>query len=1342
MRMVQAIHSTTISKMDFFSREFVMDHSIPRAFSHNLWSLTWVVCVALLVLMAADSRAGVGAVAYQKPSPELTAIEVDHRSEDLRVKAFGSDVVISREFLGRNWKWNRNWSNISVKQFTGGFAYDWSFPTVPQRFGAGSVITRNDTRFLRIGSGAVDDFGKLVFKPAGGSVQETFTINDTHAMWRDNDGNWIEYKLKKTFPNGVITSYGNDLYRHRLVLDNNDRVQSVIDHFDNALVTFHYLGESNLPSRIEDYSGRSVQYFYNDENQLVEFVDVRGESWKYTYTEVPNSSTSKPRVASVEDPRGNVTTYEYTNNSTTVIEADGLKTVYVYQYDPSTSRIIRTEERPDGTFRKTIKDNTSNFGATPKFQEFINGDLVSQRFGDQTDYEIENEAGERTRYQTNQFNKLTSITYPDSSQEKWFYSSDGQRRVAYINRNGSRTEWDYDDKGRVTEMREAVGKPEQAVTRYSYPDLLTRITTRLGDAYTPASVVTETFDQYGNVKTVTDAESNVSTYTRNVLGQPLTHTWPNGALTNYTYDASGNLTQETDPLGRITTHTYDKVGNKKTTTWPNQSVTEFSYNALNEQVGVTNAKNQTVTTQYDRETRTFTFTDARAASTQVVLSPKGLPRQIKDPNGNTTVHNYEAGRLASTQYPTFEQTFDYGAGAKLKSITDQYDGQQSTTQLQMDPLGQVTQQTDANSNTEQRDYDALGRLTRITDALGGITQLTYDTHGNLITVTDPEGRETKFEYNANNQVTSEERSPAAGQVSRRTYGYDANGNLSTEITPNGEKVVYTYNSADELTQIQFFATEGETVPSKTVTLGYNDMGQLTFYNDGETSGSYTYDELGQLLTATTDYGLFAKSISYTYDAAGNIATYTNPEDVIYAYSYDANGQVKSVDIPGVGLVSFTNYEWTQPTQINLPGGSVIQRQYDGLQRMKKNTLLDPAQSALMDVAYGYDLVGNILSQNTVKGDYGYGYDELYRLSSVDYPTTDDETFGYDGVGNRTSYNGDDSWQYNQANQLTQQSDTTYEYNANGHMTQKTVGGETTYYFYNKQERLIRVEDTNNKVIAKYGYNPFGHRLWKEVGRQKTYFFYNESGLVGEYTPSGELIKEYQYTANSTWMTNPLFQRGSGEVYFYQSDHLGTPQRMVATSGKVVWDATYTAFGKATQSITTVSNNLRFPGQYFDVETKLHYNLFRYYDPAIGRYQKVDPAGIGADLSLYQYATGNPVINTDPLGLFTIFDLICLSKDATKEHEITRINDVFNERVKNATDNRNFWIKNCEEDFCENLGKQFECKQDVKERYNKEMKDAFNYDTRRREEVYDYWSGWDVACNFLSPKVGKKDLFLR
>jgi uncharacterized protein RhaS with RHS repeats len=67
--------------------------------------------------------------------------------------------------------------------------------------------------------------------------------------------------------------------------------------------------------------------------------------------------------------------------------------------------------------------------------------------------------------------------------------------------------------------------------------------------------------------------------------------------------------------------------------------------------------------------------------------------------------------------------------------------------------------------------------------------------------------------------------------------------------------------------------------------------------------------------------------------------------------------------------------------------------------------------------------------------------------------------------------------------------------------------------------------------------------------------------------------------------------------WYLNDHLGTPQRMLDGSGRVVWAATYDSFGNARIDIGEVTNNLRLPGQYFDAETGLHYNRYRYYSPS-------------------------------------------------------------------------------------------------------------------------------------------------
>lgn len=91
--------------------------------------------------------------------------------------------------------------------------------------------------------------------------------------------------------------------------------------------------------------------------------------------------------------------------------------------------------------------------------------------------------------------------------------------------------------------------------------------------------------------------------------------------------------------------------------------------------------------------------------------------------------------------------------------------------------------------------------------------------------------------------------------------------------------------------------------------------------------------------------------------------------------------------------------------------------------------------------------------------------------------------------------------------------------------------------------------------------------------------------------------------------------------------------MTDASGTVVWAADYKPFGEATVTVSTITNNLRFPGQYFDAETGLHYNYFRDYDPAIGKYKQADPIGLKGGVNPYLYVSANPINIVDSLGLY-------------------------------------------------------------------------------------------------------------
>jgi RHS repeat-associated protein len=223
--------------------------------------------------------------------------------------------------------------------------------------------------------------------------------------------------------------------------------------------------------------------------------------------------------------------------------------------------------------------------------------------------------------------------------------------------------------------------------------------------------------------------------------------------------------------------------------------------------------------------------------------------------------------------------------------------------------------------------------------------------------------------------------------------------------------------------------------------------------------------------------------------------------------------------------------------------------------------------------------------------------------------------------------------YNDHNQLTAtDAGVTFSYNANGHTVTKVHNGQATEYLYNAEERLIEVT-IDGQTVGRYAYNPYGQRIRKIVDGQTTWYLYNHEGLAAEYDANGVLIKEYHFKPYRPWMTEPLFQRtADGKVYYYQNDHLGTPQRMVSANGLVVWQAFYSAFGEAEIVVETVQNNLRFPGQYFDAESKLHHNFFRDYDSQLGRYIQEDPLGFIAGLNFYSYAGNGPITHLDSLGL--------------------------------------------------------------------------------------------------------------
>lgn len=295
-------------------------------------------------------------------------------------------------------------------------------------------------------------------------------------------------------------------------------------------------------------------------------------------------------------------------------------------------------------------------------------------------------------------------------------------------------------------------------------------------------------------------------------------------------------------------------------------------------------------------------------------------------------------------------------------------------------------------------------------------------------------------------------------------------------------------------------------------------------------------------------------------------------------------------------------------------------------------------SSISYLPYGW--ITGLTYGNTLS--LSHGYDNQYRTSSIVVGSLMNRTYTYDANGNVASFVdtqplvSDENaglYTYQQAtNKLTQvqgELNIVYGYDANGNIT----SANNRTFVYDLSNRLIRVEE-NSVTIAEYVYNGLNQRIKKILPAETRIFHYDLQGhLIAETTATGQTLVEYFYLGDQ-----PLAMiRPTELLYYYHNDHLGTPQILTDDTGGVSWKAVYGPFGEAVISVETVENPLRFPGQYYDQETGLHYNWNRYYDPKTGRYLTPDPIGLKGGINLFVYVGNGPIRFVDPLGLLSYQD---------------------------------------------------------------------------------------------------------
>ena len=220
----------------------------------------------------------------------------------------------------------------------------------------------------------------------------------------------------------------------------------------------------------------------------------------------------------------------------------------------------------------------------------------------------------------------------------------------------------------------------------------------------------------------------------------------------------------------------------------------------------------------------------------------------------------------------------------------------------------------------------------------------------------------------------------------------------------------------------------------------------------------------------------------------------------------------------------------------------------------------------------------------------------------------------------------------------------------GNLVSRRNGLYEQHYAYDAENRLVFARGTGpeGRFEARYHYDALGRRTRKIVttthGTTDTRFLWQGYRLLQEQQESG-LYSTYVYDPNEDWSplarVDHLRDQSSGEIYWFNTDLNGAPLEVTDERGTVRWSGQYGSFGEVhhqSEGFSRVVNRsamahqpLRYAGQYADGETGLHYNLFRYYDPQVGRFIVQDPIGLAGGLNLYQYAP-NPLKWIDPLGL--------------------------------------------------------------------------------------------------------------
>ena len=848
---------------------------------------------------------------------------------------------------------------------------------------------------------------------------------------------------------------------------------------------------------------------------------------------------------------------------------------------------------------------------------------VTDPLGQSRAYVLDNQVGTyKLRYSTSYCS-----TCPNIGQASFDANGNYQSKTDL---NGNQTTYVF-DQTRNLELSRTEGlsgssstSATRTITTQWHPTLrlpaLTTVYTGASASGTPLKSTSYTYDGYGNAltKTITDGSTGASRtwsysyYNSGLYAQVQTATGPRTDVnqsTSYTYyncangGGCGQVHTVTDAANHTTTYgSYDANGLPLSITDPNGIVTTLAYDLRQRLLTRTTAGEQTrysyyltgllqkvtlpdgsfITSIYDAAHRLTELDDSlgdRVVYTVDSVGNRQAERHF-DPSGNLD--------FAHTQL--YNSLGEYWQDLTAEAISTQ------ATVYGYDFQGNQTSINGPLSRTTVNGYDPLNRVSQVTDPNQGITQFIYDADDDLVAVTDPRQLTTSYSYNGLGDL-GQIRSPDTG-VTQNTF--DSAGNLHTSTDARGSTATYTFDALNRMTQIAY----ADQTIGLTYDQGTNGIGHLSTVVDNSGQTSLGYDALGRVNSKHQTIGSVTLSIGYTYTNA-DLTAVTTPSGQIITYSYNGNHQVGGIAVNGTTLISGIAYSPFGPaTGWTWSNGTQTSRSFDLDGHL---TMISSAGAS----TYSFFDDGSIASRSD---DWANSYTLPNGATTLAVAASSNQLSSTAGVLSR-------SYSYDQAGHVTGYAGSTLTYNRAGRLTAVQVG----------------------TAAATLAINALGQRVSKSSANGTTLFAYDEAGhLLGEYSAQGQLIEETVWFGDTPVAT--LQPNGSGgvNVFYIHTDHLNTPRRISRPIDNVVvwrWDSDPFGAAAANEDAdgdgTVFAYNLRLPGQYFDGETGLNYNMARDYDPAVGRYVESDPVGLrGGSYSTYAYAGGNPLTLSDPLGLST------------------------------------------------------------------------------------------------------------